>query len=75
MSQDFTGFTLEDVVMVPTKCEKCGEDSAAPTFKQYLEKKEHPIVQMLDKNGYVDILCKDCAEVAVDAYKKKKERD
>lgn len=71
MENNTTQFTIADIVMVPTKCEKCKEDSYAPTFKQYLEKSEHPIVQMLDKNGYVDILCKTCAEVAINEHSKK----
>lgn len=60
-------FKLEDIVMVPTRCEDCGEMNSAPTFRQYLSNDDHPIVQMLDKNNYVDILCQSCASKKVDS--------
>jgi hypothetical protein len=67
-------FNMEDIVFVPTVCEKCGVEGTAPTFKQILEKKESILAQMLEKDGHAKILCKTCAEVAVDAYKEKEEK-
>lgn len=63
-------FNLEDVVMVNVKCENCGAEGTAPTFKQILDNKESVLTQMLEKQGYADILCGGCAEVAVEKYKK-----
>lgn len=64
---------LEDVVMVATKCEKCGVDGVAPTLKQILENKESILAQMIEKKGYADILCVDCATVATEIKYGKKE--
>jgi hypothetical protein len=52
---------LEHIVLVPTKCEKCGVEGMAPTFKDILENKEAFLTKMLDNQGYADILCVDCA--------------
>lgn len=64
-----TNFNLEDVVLVATKCEKCGVEGQAPTFRQILENKESFLTKMLDDQGYADILCVDCASDAVDKIK------
>ena len=61
-----TNFNLEDIVIVETKCEKCGVEGQAPTFKQILENKESILAQMITDKGYADILCVDCAAGAVD---------
>lgn len=57
--------SLEDIMMVPTKCEKCGEEGMAPTLKQILDNKEAFLTQMLDRLGYAEILCIDCASTAI----------
>jgi hypothetical protein len=62
-------FNIEDVVMVPTKCEKCGIDGMAPTFKQILEKKDSILSLMLENKGHADILCVDCASEQVEKIK------
>jgi hypothetical protein len=62
-------YNLEDVVMVKTKCEKCGVEGQAPTFKQILENKESILTKMLETKGHADILCVDCAAVAVEKHK------
>ena len=64
-----TNFNLEDVVVVDTKCEKCGVEGQAPTFKQILENKESVLSKMIEDQGYADILCVDCAAKAVDKVK------
>lgn len=55
-------YSLEDIVMVPTKCERCGVEGMAPTMKQILENEDSILRKMLDEKGYADILCADCAE-------------
>lgn len=67
--------SIDDIRFVPTVCEKCGLEGAAPTLRQYLENPESPIAKMLEADGHVKILCKECAEVAVDAYKEKTKED
>jgi hypothetical protein len=59
-------YNIEDITMVDTKCEKCGVEGKAPTFKQILENKESFLTKMLEKQGYADILCVGCATVAVE---------
>jgi predicted nucleic-acid-binding Zn-ribbon protein len=64
--EDKMGYSVEDIVMVPTKCEKCGVDGSAPTFKQILEKEGSILKKILDEKGYVDVICNDCKEKATD---------
>lgn len=75
MENNIPGVSIEDIRFVPTVCEKCGLEGAAPTLRQYLENPESPISKMLEKDGHVKILCMNCAEVAVDAYKEKEAKE
>lgn len=59
-------YSLQDIVIVETKCEKCGLDGEAPTFKQILDDRESILAKMILDKGYADILCMDCAAQAVD---------
>lgn len=60
--EDEPTYSLEDIRMVPTLCEKCGVEGQAPTFKQMIENPETPIAKMLEADGHVKIFCKPCAE-------------
>lgn len=57
-------FQLDDLVMVYTKCETCGVAGKAPTFQAILDNKESVLSQMIEDQGYADILCVDCAATA-----------
>lgn len=72
-NRNTSGINLDDITFVPTECEKCGVEGVAPTLKPYLENKESVLAKMLEEYGHAKILCKDCAEVTVDAYKEKEE--
>ena len=55
-----SNYTLDDMVMIPTQCEKCGQKSMAPTFKQILANKESFLTKMLRDLGHVNIICHAC---------------
>ena len=61
-------YSLENIVTVSTKCEKCNELGFAPTFKHILENKNSILTQMIEAQGYADILCMTCAEKAVEKH-------
>lgn len=51
---------LKGLIQVPVVCTVCKTESSQFTYEKYLKKKKTPIAKMMDKDGYVSIVCDKC---------------